>query len=477
MKKAMTAVLAFATVMFGLELTLRPVSEPDLFFYFAVIERYLRDGVWPHIDPFLFPLADEPLYTLHQWLGYSLFYLPFRALGWSGVVLEKTLLVCALFTLPLWIYRNRRLALPALWPVFWTLTLFSTHHRFRERASLWGDLCLEILAAGLFFWREQKWFWRGMPLLFVLWAQVHPSYPLGFALLFFFICVEPRLAREKWIFISLSFLAPLLNPMWIEGYLYPFRFAIESGPELKKNIMEWLPLWDPRARPFVFLYIPFFSLVPWLLYRIWQAGWRRHLWGFAIVLFSVALAAGSIRFGLSAQLLLLLLFVYLENEHPLEISLGSLALSAVVVLGVLWLKVPASPWVQRPLSDRFGIDALDVPVEAAEFIHSHPPEMKIFNSFKYGGYLAWAWQGRPPIFFHGFSTNFKFFDENYLAPQENAAALSSLIQRFDLGVFVLSKSVYDQDFIRLLEKRDDWQILWQNRETVIFARRDPRVFR
>lgn len=481
------------------EIALRPVSEPDLFFYLAIVEQFFKTGSWPVTDPFLIT-EGETLYSFHQWLGYFLFYGPYQIFGWFGPQLVKIFLLGALFALPLWCFfrvarpfatYDRSAILKKTWPVppaafafLFAAVIFSSHHRFRERVSLWGDLFTEILVAGLLFWREKAWFWRLLPLLFLAWAQIHPSYPLGFAILLLFFAFDSSfvITQKRWPWILAAFTAPLLNPLGLDGYLYPFRFALETEPYLTKHVMEWLPLWDIRIRPFLFVYLPFFTLLPYLIYLIVpfvrERRLGKHLFAFVLLSMVTALMVKSVRFGMSGQLVMLLLLVYFyknQNEPKVE-SKWLWPASLVGVLAILLLKVGSSHWLTRPIGDRFGLDKYEVPVSAAAELKRLNPRMPIFNSFKYGGYLAFVWAGNPKIFYHGFSTNFKFFEDNYLAPQDSPQALKSLIKRFDFGVFILSKFANDMDYIDYLSKDPDWQLIWQDQESVIFVLRDPRVF-
>jgi hypothetical protein len=111
-----------------------------------------------------------------------------------------------------------------------------------------------------------------------------------------------------------------------------------------------------------------------------------------------------------------------------------------------------------------------------DFLDNHMPKMNIFNSFGYGGYLAWRWQGDPKIFFHGFSTNFKFYEENYDDPQTSVEKFNHLTEKFNIGVFLLSRIGNDQPYIQMLERNGNWQKLYEDKAAVIFAKRDPNVF-
>lgn len=486
MKKWLWHALWLIPLFLLLECAVRPVSEPDIFFYFALVETYLKTGHWPVTDPFVYTLPGDKLMTLHQWLGYWVFYSLYPLMGWAGPILLTAFFILVLISLPLLPFVWRRREPPVYFPLLWTVAVFGAHHRFRERVSLFGDLFTVCLAAGLYWCAERRWFWRLLPVLFLVWAQMHPSYPLGWVILIAYAVLFRAWTwpRERLVCLGLCFVAPFLNPMGVEGVIYPFSFSWNVEPFLRQYIVEWLSLADPRLYEFRFLYLPFVTLIPfglWVLWREWSHR-RLRLWdGFVFVL-GLALLIKSVRFGMMAHGLLLVWFAATELRRPIEeqprwlagwISLGACAVLSCLVVAV---KIGMSPTSLQPISSRFRVDTSYFPEAAVNVLNRNMPHMHIFHSFGYGGYLAWRWQGNPPIFFHGFSTNFKFYEDNYYFPQESRAKLDAVIAKWDIGVFLLSKLGNDNNFIEILARHPDWQLIYQDRACVIFAKRDKRVF-
>jgi hypothetical protein len=90
--------------------------------------------------------------------------------------------------------------------------------------------------------------------------------------------------------------------------------------------------------------------------------------------------------------------------------------------------------------------------------------------------LAWRWQGNPPIFFHGFSTNFKFYDEWYNQPQSSVAKFDEMVAKYDIGIFLIARLGNDQAYIQILANHPGWQKIREDAASIIYAKRDPRVF-
>lgn len=452
-----------------LDACLRPITEPDIFFYLALVKKYLSTGIWPQTDPFWI-VPNQPLHSLHQWLGYWLFYVAHSLAGWAGIIWLKTLVILIFFGLPLfliwYLYRDSK------WTLGWgftaglfTLTIFSTHHRFRERASLFGELAVELLVAGLLFFSQRKWFWWVLPVLFWVWAQLHPSYWLGFAILAVYAALHWR--EVPYWSVILSVAVPALHPNGWEGYTYPLSFAAETQKALTQHVYEWMPLWDVRIRPFLFLYIPYFSLVPLNIYLWWRSK-SRNWFALLLIALSTFMMTKSVRFGLSAQLILLLTMVELVRGFK-GWKFSWLANVFFFSLGVaaFGLRLYASPnWRggERGLTLSY-----EIPVKAAQELKSEVQPLRAFNSFQFGGYLAFEWQGDPKVFMHGFITDFNFYERKYQAVQYSRETLDATVNEFQINGFLLSKAGPDIPLIQLIAEHPDWTVLYQDRGSVVFV--------
>ncbi len=468
---------------FLLESTIRRMAEPDLFFYYALVQRYLTEGIWPKLDPFLYTLPNDTLMSAHQWLGYWIFYIPYQLGGWAGPILFKTLIVALLFLLPLLPFYLKKLAPPPHFALIWTCAIYITHHRFRERVSLFGDLFIVLLVAGLLWFKDRKLFWYSLPFMFLIWAQLHPSWPLGgVVLLAHFFSQSPRTWQtHHWICTVLALLAPLLNPLGVEGYLYPFVFTRDVEPYLRQHVVEWLPLTDSRIFTYYFLYAPFVTLVPLIIWQMWRQRREVKLFELFVFALSIGLCIKSVRFGMLAQVLNLLLLVQLELRRPL-LPMGihrhwvTIVSLVMLCLGLIVFKHWFNPSWRVPIAQRFTFESDYFPTAAVEFLDRAKPKMRIFNSFGFGGFLAWHWQGNPKIFYHGFSTNFQFYEQNYLQSQLDRTRLNQVIAEYDIGIFLVSRLGNDNPLLDQLRQHEDFQMIYQDKTAFIYAKRDPRVF-
>ncbi len=264
-------------------------------------------------------------------------------------------------------------------------------------------------------------------------------------------------------------------------HIYPFIFARDVEPYLRQYVVEWLPLTDTRLLSYKFLYAPYISLVPFIGWRLWRQRKQAELFEWFVFVLAVALTTKSVRFGLMATGLYLLSIVRMEVRAPLlkEKYVKSFAtIATIVIVGLVTAgyKFYTSKSWTVPISERLNLESEYFPVAAVDFLTKANPKMNIFNSFGFGGYLAWRWQGNPKIYFHGFSTNFKFYEEFYNQPQMSRIDLDNMIRHFDIGIFLISKLGNDNPYIQLLQSHPDFQLLYNDKAAVIFAKKDPRVF-
>ena len=216
-------------------------------------------------------------------------------------------------------------------------------------------------------------------------------------------------------------------------------------------------------------------------WRLWQQRKQAEWFEWFLYLLAFALNAKSVRFGLMAQGIFLMQIVHCEVRKPLAQTRGFAHwwvpwAAAILSLTTAVTKEYMSNSWRIPLWDRFRIETNYFPQDAVDALNVAKPQMRIFNSFGYGGYLAWRWKGEPPIYFHGFSTNFEFYEKYYNGPQYNRGNFDATVKRFDIGVFLLSKLGNDNAFIEILRGHQDWQNIREDDACVIFAKKDPRVF-
>ena len=84
-------------------LALFPVQSDDIFMYLAIARRFFETGAFPKTDPFLFSLPDFHWQIWIEWLSYFFWYGGYKLAGFTGLILQKTAVLVATASLPLWL--------------------------------------------------------------------------------------------------------------------------------------------------------------------------------------------------------------------------------------------------------------------------------------------------------------------------------------------------------------------------------------
>jgi hypothetical protein len=222
---------------------LRPVTDPDLFWHISTGRWILENKALPQEDPFSYTtpklLSDRELFILRSyWLSQVLYWLNYRIMGFSGIVLLRFFLAFSLIFL---IYKrtkrivNERLLILSLLFVF-SINLLSVYPM--DRPQVWSFLFFALL---LFILETGRYFL--LPPLMLLWSNMHGGYILG--TVFIGIYLFEGLLRffknegsEKGLFIwgCLGIIAGFINPCTYLAFLE----TIKMPSSMKIHTIEYM---------------------------------------------------------------------------------------------------------------------------------------------------------------------------------------------------------------------------------------------
>jgi hypothetical protein len=383
-----------------------PVLDPDVWWHLRVGQWVVEHGQVTATDPF--SRLDQP-WVAYSWLYEVLLYGLYQAFGLAGVVVYRAAMALAVVAAVHALARRleRRFlvatgltaaAVLAVAPLFserpWLFTV------------LFGTLTLHAVVA-LRRGESPRWVWT-LPLVFVVWANVHIQFVYGLILLGL-ACVAPWIDRllparsasegarsalagaSGWslpVLAGLCFLATFVTPYHARLYLVVVEYATQPGPfrwvnELKA--MEFREVSD--------------YVVLALTLAAWFALGRKRWSSFEILLLAgTALLAFRARRDL--WFLVLADLVVLASLGPDEVpeqerfrlgwagAAALLAGLALVAFGRAATQDLSPAGLQAAVEKRF-------PVAAAAHVREHEYKGPLFNDFNWGGYLIWALPGLP----------------------------------------------------------------------------------
>lgn len=454
------------------------VQSEDLFMYLAIAREYFKTGAFPAHDPFLYSIPNFSWTIMHQWLGYLAFYGLYVLGDFDFIVIVKTIFIAAVYCFPLWRVRKSPQA-SFIWGTSVVVALFAMSFRMMERTSFFSDFFIVAVLNILMAEQVKPSRWKYvLPFLFVLWVNLHPGYPLGWFLCGIFLLANLKQYKKpeylKLVGLVLaSVLVCLINPRGIEGFLYPFTFAQNEGKVFREFYFEWMPTFHSLFRNGSQTYF-IVGLICLNLILLYRARKTKPVFELISSGFFIFYGLYAIRFVPSMCFALVTLNASLALKAPypkisfkyLNLGLAILAL-ALVIKNVGWGYDTISGHREFGL----GLDARVVPVQAAKLLDESGLKGQVYNSHLFGSYLAWAWEGRRKLIYHGFVTDTNFFLQEYAPFGASPESFERQTEKYDIAAFILDRFTGNEGLLDILAKHPRWQLVYKDEGSLIFLKK------
>ena len=403
------------------------IFNGDLWFHLAAGRWMLQHEAVPYVDSWSYTAAGH-LWHDHEWLAQLIFQLWTQAFGLSSLMVWKWLLLLLVF-LPLFDLLRRLGASLAASFLILCFTLWLSTIFFEIRPHLYTLLFTVVVLRTVFLRAGPRWL---LPLVFVLWANLHAGVVFGLGLLSLLLALDLlgsgwRHLRRHAALVLACLGGTLLNPYGIGVLTYPLSL-LPSHAASRDVVVEWQSPFAPGG--------PNTALYPWalallgvaviLLFATGTARLRRReSWcALAVAAVTLAMSLTSRRFiplfGVGASPLLALAFGGLETSlrrwrgarraaaqpaapdaappaaparrdpSTLQTLLALLAVAA----GCLLLRpsqLPPHPFRATTLSYFLPVDTLD-------FVAANHLRGKVFAFYPWGGYVDWRTAGGLQVY-------------------------------------------------------------------------------
>ena len=453
---------------------------------------HLKTGEWiafhstvPHTDPFLFTAGKN--WICNQWLSDLVLW---KVYSWGSFATLQifTFVICLLpyvLLAPRWM-RCHNCSAPATalallvamglgivqWftrPVIFSFALFAILYK----------LLMDETGG-----RRRPVHFVLFPLLFILWANLHPAFPLGLLLisLAVFHCVveEGLLAsqtRRLVALLVLSAAATVLNPRGLE--LHRSISGLVSSTYFMDLNTEWT---SPNFHNPVF-----YPLIATIIICVAAPLKRPKLSVFETAAFCtfLFLALGGSRyvpflgFAAASPLACALqgLFSLLETKQNFRVTGACLdpASCATLPVGSVTIAVSAIFLCITFFTGSFpGWSAKrteieqKIPAEAVKILDTAPSDSRIFNNPDWGGYLTWRlWPLQKPFIDDRNELNGADRYEDFFAIARLRPAWKSVLERYNFDYLLLEKkSPAFTMFITL----PDWKLLFSDDSMGLFGK-------
>jgi len=447
--------------------------DPDLWWHLKVGQGILATHHWPAGDTYSFTAPGTP-WMAYEWLGETLLAAAHRARGLTGLMgLDLALgaaILLALYALASLRSGNSKAAFVScalLLPLI--VGFFSL--RPQELATLFLILTLIILE--LFRRGRRGALWL-LPLLFLLWVNTHGSFVVGFFALGVMGAsglVELRLGSVEstlWtaaqrLRLGLALLASLLalfvTPYGPKLAGFPLEMAF-SHPLVVSTITEWqpIPFNLPVGKIFLALLVGFMAAQIIFCFT-WQLA--------EITLFLAGVVAACLhwRFLLvfvpfCAPLLAVILSRWMPPYEPRKDkhALNTILMVAAIVSMVRFF--PSQAELEKRVAENW-------PVEAVQYLETHPPPQPMFNAYGYGGYLIF--HGPNKVFIDGRTDLYE--PSGVLADYESISRAATnaltLLWAYNIQSCLVQRN---EALATLLAASPQWQRVYADSQSALFIR-------
>jgi len=389
-------VIIFALGLFVM--ACRNVTDPDVWWHLRTGQIILQTRDVPHADPYSYTRRGVP-WIDHEWLSQVLIYLLFRSGGWMALTVTFGAVVAAALLLVF----ARSPGKPYLAAVGTLLGAFASAPSWGTRPQmitfLLASVALLLLERSCNQPRRLWW----IPLLVLLWANLHAGYALGIGLLLLFVLGDAldtafgfsssgelvRRLKTSLPVLGFSLAVVVINPYGTKLYAYPLQ-TLHSRSMLT-YISEWVSPDFHEAR-----YVPLALMILGTLVLPMFSPRRLRPRELVLLLAATYAALRSVRHIplyvlVAAPILSTLLDSWIAHfrrqlpaEKPLtrpRIAGHVLLLAAFAVFVAARLAFIASRQPQA--------EARQFPVGAVSYLRAQHPSGAMLNHYDWGGYFIW----------------------------------------------------------------------------------------
>jgi hypothetical protein len=391
----------FALVLFAalFTMTLRPAADPDFWWHLRTGQLIAETRLIPHADPFSFTNSGKA-WTAHEWLAELGIYGLYRLGGFWLLVLVFSLIMTAAYLLTYLACSPASRPYGAGFAVLLGALASAPAWGVRPQMLSLFFFALALLCLDRYQQTRRPGYLIPLPLLTLLWVNLHAGYFLMFAAIGLHLTGEVldqllalrrggkpngRPMLDLALALGVSAVAALANPNGYHILAYPFQTL--TSPSMQQYIQEW--------------FSPDFH----------QSQWQPLAWLFLALMACVLLARRPVSM---TRLLLTVFFAYAALKSMRNVPLFAVATVPVLAEQLVPL-FGTRPQVQSPprlfrwlnplvlalalllagmqfvsiVSHQAEAERDSFPTAAADWILRNRPPVNLYNTYGWGGYLIW----------------------------------------------------------------------------------------
>jgi hypothetical protein len=452
------------------------IFEGDTWWHLAVGNHILSTNSWPTTDQYSFS-AHGDVWIAYEWLGDVVIAAASRLFGLRGMTVLLVILGAGIVLL-MYHYACLRSGNAKAAFVACVLLLPLTVVSFTLRPQLLGYIFLLMTFIWLEKFRQgkQKTLWL-LPLLFLVWVNVHGTFAFGLAALGLYwisgladfrigqIRAEPwteKQRRHLGIVTLLSVVALIITPYGTQLASNPVNMAFFQPVNIA-SFQEWrVPDFGGGYGKLLLVMIQLFVLLPLFVrleYRMEELG---------LLLFGIYSACVHMRFVIVFAMIFAPFWATLIARYvpPYDADkdkpLLNLALAVLVAFGCVRL-FPSRSTLEKVVSHEF-------PSGAVAYVRAHPSLGPMFNDEFWGGYLIKELAPQQKVFIDGRADLYESAGvlSDYLSIMGIASNSRLLLRKYHIRSCLIEPN---SPLATLLNQLPGWQRIYSDGLSVIFARK------
>lgn len=367
-----------------------PYADKDWGWHYRYGQYLLENGHILIRDIYSWTLAGYA-WINHSWLFDPILYTLFNNIGYIGLSIAAAVVSLIAFYL---VTRSQKLN-------FWQLGIVAFFYSKIVETGLTEGLRSQVLAflplSALMYvlnkGRANPKLFNTIPLLFLLWVNLHGTFAFGMMVLsVFFACYffEFKEYRKKLITTFLfTFFLTLFNPFTYHSYLEVIR---HTGSPYLQNVFEWLPIYVGC----VDCHVPTFSIYLFILITAAIVKPQKSEIPYFLIMLGLTYQTINARRYMPLYVIstLPLLISFLSRIKYKFFDLNNYKITPFLVLFLIIFNIEYNLTSRLPSFNFYRYSDADFcqsvtrcPANAMEYLKDHPPIGNGINYYDWGGYM------------------------------------------------------------------------------------------
>ncbi len=452
---------------------LAPLASQDVAYHIRTGQLMLQSGALVDTDPFTFTVAGEP-WLNQQWAASLVLGGAFDAVGWSGLLLLRAVLIGLTFSLVHAACRG--VAANHLVSAVVTLGMFLVAMpNLALRSQTFGLLCFAAVVAILVYRRKHPLLLWLIPLLMIVWGNTHGSFFIGWAAIGIAV-LEDVASRSRLAIVTISVgilgvLATLVGPWGLDMWRYVLELS--TNPLIPQLVSEWQAS-TLRTPTGLFFYASVAVVAALLLLRGRSISWLQLAWLAGLVVVGMMAVRGVTWWAIGAAPVAASLASGLAfrgrrlGDPSLDTprGVGYTGLAAVLIV----LVVLALP-IWRPGDALYGAQGVirDAPRGVTEaLLADATPGDRLLAEQSWGSWLEFAVPGVPLMV----DSRIELFDQDvwadYLHAINGRADWPEILDRRGVTLVATAASTQLRPFVAA---DPGWRLIYEDEEGAVFRRK------